>query len=97
MAIFPVGSTAATFSGDVATLPVGSVSATFLGMRFPKNVPTYRIGYNLVLESFLFLATFSGVATFLVVTGPTCTACFVVNLKHVMHKYFLSFYVMNYG
>ena len=31
MATFLVGSTAATFSGDVATFPVGSVSATFSG------------------------------------------------------------------
>ena len=51
MAIFPVGLTAATFSGDVATFPVGSVSATFsgaatfLGMMFPRNVATYKIGY----------------------------------------------------
>ena len=51
MATFPVGLTAATFSGDVATFPVGSVSATFsgaatfLGMMFPKNVATYKIGY----------------------------------------------------
>ena len=44
MAKFPVGSIAATFSGDVATFPVGSVSAK------------------------VFLATFPGVATFLVVT-----------------------------
>ncbi len=51
VATFPVGSTAATFSGDVATFLVGSVSATFSGaatfsgMRFPKNVATYSIGY----------------------------------------------------
>ena len=44
VATFLVGSTAATFS-------VGSVSATFsgaatfLGMRFPKNVANYKIGY----------------------------------------------------
>ena len=73
MAIFPVGSTAATFSGDVVTLPVGSVSATFLGMRFPENVPTYIIGY--MFWKFVFLASFSGVATFLVVTGPTYVHC----------------------
>ena len=41
----------ATFSGDVAKFPVGSVSATFsgaatfLGMRFPENVATHKIGY----------------------------------------------------
>ena len=51
VATFPVGSTAATFSGDVATFPVGSMlatfsgAATFLGMRFPENVTTYKIGY----------------------------------------------------
>ena len=51
MATFPVGSTAATFSGDVTTFPVGLVPATFsgavtfLGVRFPKNVATYKIGY----------------------------------------------------
>ena len=31
MATFPVGSTAAIFSGDAATFPVVSVSATFSG------------------------------------------------------------------
>ena len=72
MATFPVGSTAATFSGDVATFPVGSVSATFsgaatfLGMMFPESVATYKIGY---IFWKVFLATFPGVATFLVVTG----------------------------
>ena len=51
VATFPVGSTAASFSGDVATFPVGSMPATFsgvasfLGMRFPENVTTYKIGY----------------------------------------------------
>ena len=51
VATFPAGSTAATFSGDVVTFPVGSVSATFsgattfLGMRFPENVATHKIGY----------------------------------------------------
>ena len=66
----------ATFSGDVATFPVGSVSATFsgaatfLGMKFPIfiNVATYKIGYIFWQG---FLATFPGVATFLVVTPPT--------------------------
>ena len=51
MVTFPVGSTAATFSDDVATFPVGSVSAsfsgaaTYLGMRFPKIVANYKIGH----------------------------------------------------
>ena len=56
MATFPVGSVSAKFSG----------AATFLGMRFPKNVVIYKIWLHFLVR--FFLATFPGVATFLVVT-----------------------------
>ena len=51
VAAFCVRSTADTFFVDVATFSLGSVSATLsgtatlLGMRFPKNVATYKSGY----------------------------------------------------
>ena len=54
MVSFCVGLVLVTFSG----------TATFFGVRFPKNVATYKSG-NTFWQGFL--AKFSGVATFLVV------------------------------
>ena len=43
VATFPVGSTAASFSGSVSATFSGA--SIFLGMRFPKNVAIYKLGY----------------------------------------------------